>query len=265
MTKKEERKVLDSCILLDGKTLSRSRMSEARGRVREGLANLPEWADAFQLIRRNGKSLKGRYRHRKSQAWLSTLNNYTQIVVDNLDKGLWTEVLEKGDRLHYTCRHGYKGERSIRNMCSQKVAIGGCPECLKINRTPVFGTLTRKKKRWEEGQSDPQAPCFFYLHRLNDGSFIYGVSAVPRLQHRMDQYKADMGYAPRIVYLAKATEREMWQAEDIIKREVTKGLKHDCEARRTTGGRTEYLPETYTTSEAVQIIQKAREAVQNAP
>ena len=261
MNKKEEREFLDARILIGGKELHRNRRSDARNRVRRGYENLAKWSDDFRLIRRNGKSLTAQQKHRNTQTWISVLNNYTQIVVDNLDRELWAEVFEKGDQLHYTCRHGYKGERSIRKMCNQKVAIGGCPECLKINRTPVFGTLTRKKKRWEEGQSDPQAPCFFYLHRLNDGSFIYGVSAVPRLQHRMDQYKADMGYAPRIVYLAKATEREMWQAEDIIKREVTKGLNHDCEARRTSGGRTEYLPETYTTSEAVQIIQKAREAV----
>ena len=245
-----------------GDILEKTRLSKARRRVRDGLNTLPAWADDFRLVRRNGGSLTKQLRHRESKTWISVLKNYTQIIVNNLDLGLWDTVNEDGQRVYYICAHGFNGNRSIRDLCQQKVAIGGCPTCLSNAREPVFGTLTRKRCKWATGLSDPQSPCYFYMHKLKDGSFIYGVSAASRLQHRMDQYKDAMGYKPRVIYLALATEFEMWSAEEVLKKGITRGLNHDCEASRTAGGRTEYLPETYTTAQAVTLVMEAREIVQ---
>lgn len=261
MSRKELNEILDQRILTGGRELNQNRRREARKRVREALDCLPEWADDFRLMRRNGSSLTKQLRHKETGIWISVLQNYTQIIVDNLNRGLWVEVAEEGQTVTYTCNHGFKGSRKIRDLCKQKTAVGGCHLCLKANRESVFGTLTRKRRKWEAGLHDPQAPCYFYMHKLRDGSYIYGVSAVERLNYRMDQYKAAMGYAPRVVYLSKATELEMWTAEEVLKKGITRGLKHDCEASRTSGGKTEYLPETYTTSEAVRLIQEAREIV----
>mgnify|MGYP000598338829 CR=1 FL=1 len=262
MAKDEENRYLDARILTEGCEIPERTRRDARSRVRKALKELPEWADDFRLLRRNGGSLTKQLRHRDSTTWISVLNKYTQTIVKNLDLGLWATVYEDGQRVYYICAHGFKGSRSIRELSQQTGAVGGCPTCLNNAHEPVFGTLTRKRRKWESGLSDPQAPCYFYMHKLSDGSFIYGVSASNRLQRRMDQYKEAMGYTPRVVYLALATEREMWSAEEVLKKGITRGLNHDCEARRTSGGRTEYLPETYTTAKAVALVMEAHEIVQ---
>jgi len=75
----------------------------------------------------------------------------------------------------------------------------------------------------------------------------------------MDQYKCDMGYPPVVVYQVDGTERHLWYAEELLKKAITKGLNHDCEARHIVGGRTEYLPETYSIEHVTELVNEAVE------
>lgn len=263
MTKKERRALLDSKIVgIDTRSMHRNRLSECRSRLSRALEGLPSWADDVRWFVDDGRRGRLQCRHEVSGCWVSiNKHRYTQAVVQNLNLGLWTKVVEGHHTMEYTCRHGNTYSRKFRNCNPPKsgVLLGQCPKCLTAAREPVFGTLTRKQRKWEQGLSDPNNPCIFYVHVLSDGSYIYGVSVKPRLQHRMDQYKASMGYEPEVLYQTEGTERHMWYAEEVIKKGITRGLDHDCEARYVEGGRTEYLPETYAVSQVIELIEEAIE------
>lgn len=263
MTTQKQGALLDSKIIgVDVSSLHRTRRSKYRAQLRKALKSLPPWSDDCRWYVE--KNLRGRlqFRHTSSRCWITANRvRYTEAVARNLTLGLWETVAEEDGRLLYKCCHGYEGskKRAYGRPPKFSVMLGACPECLKLSSKPVFGTLSRKLPRWESGIDDPNAPCVFYVHQVSDGSYIYGVSAKVRVQHRMDQYKSDMGYPPTVVYQVEGTEKHLWYAEELLKKTITKSLDHDCEARHIAGGRTEYLPETYTLAHVTELVDEAIE------
>lgn len=229
----------------------------ARQRLRKGLDNLPTWADDYRLVLLNERA-SGQLRHAATGMWLSDRKGLRDTVSRNLSSGAWVYYTETDHTLIYTCRHGYTGERGRQDACKKPQLIGSCPECLSDFQGDSFrGSLGDRRRRWEDGRAFPEAPCYLYLLRLSDGSYIYGVSAAYRISSRLSAYRHALGYTPHVVHKSLTTERVAWIAEDVIKRQTTRGLKGGCEASRTEGGMTEYLTADYSDEEAIRTLNEA--------
>lgn len=269
MTTRTQGAYLDAKIVgVDVASLHRTRRSKYRRQLRDALDTLPEWADDCRLYVSERLRSRLQLRHASTQCWITASRlRYTEAVARNLSLGLWVSVDETEDRLNYTCKHGFSGSRKCVYTSPPKssVMLGSCPECLKLSARPVFGTLKRKQARWAGGLDNPETPCVLYVHQVRDGSYIYGVSTLARLQHRMDQYKASMGYAPTILHQVTGTEIHMWYAEELLKKGITKGLRHTCEAATIEGGRTEYLPAYYSVARVVELLDEAVEITEEIP